>query len=37
MMSTRVLLVPQYNGSLLTFRIIFLAEAVDVMEQGYAK
>ncbi len=31
--STRVLLVPQYNGSTLTFKIIFLAEAIDVVER----
>ncbi len=31
--STRVLLVPQYNGSTLTFKIIFLAEAIDAVER----
>ncbi len=35
--SDRVLLLPQYNGSFLTFKIIILSEAVAGVEQGYAK
>ena len=37
MRSTNVLFVPQYNGSILTFRVIFLAEAREVVEGRYAR
>ncbi len=37
MRSTNVLLVPQYNGSILTFRVIFLAESSEVVEGRYAQ
>lgn len=37
MRSTNVLLVPQYNGSILTFRVIFLADSGEVVEGRYAQ
>ena len=37
MRSTNVLIVPQYNGSILTFRVIFLSEAVEVVGGRYAQ
>jgi hypothetical protein len=35
--STRVLLVPQYNGATVTFKLIFLSEAAAPVEAGHAK
>ena len=37
MRSTNVLFIPQYNGSILTFRVIFLAESSEVVEGRYAR
>ncbi len=37
MRSTNVLLVPQYNGSILTFKVIFLSETIEVVEERYAQ
>lgn len=35
--STRVLLVPQYNGATITFKLIFLSDAAGPVEAGHAQ
>ncbi len=37
MRSTNVLLVPQFNGSVLTFKVIHLSKTIEVVEGRYAQ